>query len=62
MPEKDIKPEELEQAAKDVDSTGAESFWEQAVSESPGRAEAEGDALTYEQAREMGLVDDEESS
>jgi DNA-binding NarL/FixJ family response regulator len=60
MAKKDIKPEDLEQAAKDVDSSGAESFWEQAVSESPGRTEAEGDALTYEEARKMGLVDDEE--
>lgn len=62
MAKKDIKPEELEQAAKDVDSSGAESFWEQAVSDSPGRPEAEGDALTYEEARKMGLVDDEESA
>ncbi len=62
MAKQDIKPEELEQAAKDVDSSGAESFWEQAVSESPARTEAEGDALTYEQARKMGLVDDEEGS
>jgi DNA-binding NarL/FixJ family response regulator len=61
MDKKDIKPEDLEEAAKEVDSTGAESFWEQAVSESPGRPEAEGDALTYEQARKMGLVDDEET-
>jgi len=62
MAKKDIKPEDLEQAAKDVDSSGAESFWEQAVSDSPGRPEAEGDALTYEEARKMGLVDDEESA
>lgn len=62
MAKKDIKPEELEEAAKEVDSTGAESFWEQAVSESPGRTEAEGDALTYDEARKMGLVDDEETA
>ena len=62
MANKDINPEDLEEAAKDVDSSGAESFWEQAVSETPGRAEAEGDALTYEEARKMGLVDDEDSA
>jgi DNA-binding NarL/FixJ family response regulator len=62
MAKKDIKPEDLEEAAKDVDSSGAESFWEQAVSESPARPDAEGDALTYEEARKMGLVDDEEST
>jgi hypothetical protein len=62
MPEKDLKPEDLEQAAKEVENSDAESFWERAATETPGPAEGEGDALTYEQARKLGLVDDKGSS
>lgn len=61
VPKKDLKPEDLEQAAKDVENSDAELFWEQAASETPGPAEGEGDALTYEQARKLGLVDDKGS-
>jgi hypothetical protein len=61
MPEKDLNPEDLEQAAKDVENSDAEQFWERAASETPGPAEGEGDALTYEQARKLGLVDDKGS-
>ncbi len=61
VPKKDLKPEDLEQAAKEVENSDAELFWEQAATETPGPAEGEGDALTYEQARKLGLVDDKGS-
>lgn len=55
----EIAPEELEAAGEQVDAKGAESFWEQAVSNSDSRPEAEGDALTYDQAKELGLLDED---
>lgn len=55
----EIAPDELEAAGEEVDAKGAESFWEEAVSNTDSRPEAEGDALTYEQARELGLLDED---
>jgi hypothetical protein len=37
----------------------ADRFWEEAVEESGARGQAEGEALTYEQARKLGLVPEE---
>lgn len=55
---KDLKPEELEAAAQDVDEGGAEDFWEKA-SERSMKPEADEGSLTYEQAQELGLLEEE---
>ena len=58
-PEKrEIKPEDLEAAAKELDQTGAEDFW-QSASETPLKHEGDDDSLTYEEARELGLIEDD---
>lgn len=59
IPAMDIEPEDLEEAAKSVDQDDAEGFWDEAVA-STTRPQAEGDELTYEQARELGLLGDED--
>jgi CheY-like chemotaxis protein len=58
--EKDIKGDDLEEAAKSVDEGGAEDFWEKAAEE-PMKAEGEEGSLTYEEARELGLLEEDES-
>lgn len=58
--EKDIKGDELEAAAKSLDEDGAEDFWEKAAEE-PMKAEGEEGSLTYEEARELGLLEEDES-
>lgn len=58
-PTMEIEPEELEEAAKRVDQDEVEGFWDDAVATSV-KPEAEGDELTYEQARELGLLGDEQ--
>lgn len=59
IPAMDIEPEDLEEAARSVDQDEAEGFWDEAVASST-RPQAEGDELTYEQARELGLLGDED--
>lgn len=59
IPAMDIEPEDLEEAAKGVDQDEAEGFWDEAVASST-RPQAEGDELTYEQARELGLLGEED--
>lgn len=57
-PEKELSPDELAAAAEDVDEGGAEDFWEEA-SERSMKPDVDEDSLTYEQAREMGLLEDD---
>lgn len=58
--EKDLNPDELEAAAEELDATGAEDFWEQASSTSM-KPDVDEDSLTYEQAQELGLLEDDAS-
>jgi hypothetical protein len=55
---RDINPDDLEAAAQDLDERGADDFW-QSASETSLKHEGEGDSLTYEEARELGLIEDE---
>jgi CheY-like chemotaxis protein len=44
---------------RQADSLDAETFWEQAAAGSSGQAPAGGEALSYEQARKLGLLPDD---
>lgn len=57
---KDLNPDDLEAAAEETDTSGAEDFWEQASSKSM-KPDVDEDSLTYEQARELGLLEDDSS-
>jgi CheY-like chemotaxis protein len=48
-------------AARQAESLDAESFWEKAAATSSGQAPGEGEALSYEQARKLGLLPEEHS-
>jgi CheY-like chemotaxis protein len=65
MVEKMWEEEPLEEAAseidldaitKDTDEEEADAFWEEAVSDPTGYTSPEGEALTYEQAKKLGLI------
>jgi len=51
--------EKLDVADQEVDREDAEKYWEQAVSESPKLDSDEGDTLSYDEARDKGLLDDQ---
>lgn len=55
---KDLDPDELEAAAEELDADGAEDFWEEA-SETSMKPDGAEDSLTYDQAQELGLLEDE---
>jgi CheY-like chemotaxis protein len=55
----EIKPDQLQAAAGSVDAGGADDFWEKASEESM-KPEGDQDSLTYEEAQEMGLLEDQE--
>ncbi|MCJ7511564.1 MAG: response regulator [Anaerolineales bacterium] len=59
-PPEAIRPD-LEAASKKAKSQDPEGFWEKAVDDSDGVGPS-GDELTYEQARQLGLLPDETSS
>ncbi|HSB91174.1 MAG TPA: response regulator [Anaerolineales bacterium] len=48
-------------AARQAESLDAASFWEQAAADSSGQAPGQGEALSYEQARKLGLMPEEPS-
>jgi CheY-like chemotaxis protein len=50
---------DLESAAGSLDKQDAEDFWDQAVSEGASQADGEGEVLTYEEARQRGLLSEE---
>lgn len=61
MPNDKEKPEKaLEETAGKVEKQEAEKFWDQAVSDLPSQVEANGDILTYEEARSKGLIPEDE--
>jgi CheY-like chemotaxis protein len=49
----------LETAAQAGANQDPQTFWDQAVAQSGAQKHAEGDALTYEQARKLGLLPEE---
>jgi CheY-like chemotaxis protein len=51
--------EKLDVADQEVEREDAEQYWEQAVSESPKLDSDEGDTLSYDEARDKGLLDDQ---
>lgn len=57
---KDLDLDELEAAAEELDADGAEDFWEEA-SEKSMKPEGAEDSLTYDQAQELGLLEDDSS-
>ena len=51
--------EELLEGAEGVDPEEAEQFWDKAVSEEPRGKEVDGDVLSYDEAKDQGLVDED---
>jgi hypothetical protein len=51
--------EKLDVADQEVEREDAEQYWEQAVSDPPKLDSDEGDTLSYEEARDKGLLDDQ---
>lgn len=49
---------DLEAITKETDEVEANAFWEEAVSDPTGYTSPEGEALTYEQAKKLGLLPD----
>lgn len=58
-PVREVSARELASAARKVGRKDVESFWDDAVAEDKGRNQAEGDALSYDQARRLGLLPEE---
>ncbi len=56
----DLDPDELEAAAEQLDPSGADDFWEEA-SETSMQPDGAEDSLTYDQAQELGLLEDDSS-
>lgn len=56
----ELLDDELFSAAETVDRVEAERFWEDVASTSSGANPAEGDVMTYEEARKRGLLSDDE--
>jgi CheY-like chemotaxis protein len=55
----ELELEKLDVADQEVGREDAEKFWEQAVSEAPKQKSSEEDTLSYEEARNKGLLDDQ---
>ncbi|HEY43934.1 MAG TPA: response regulator [Anaerolineae bacterium] len=55
----EFEVEKLEVVDQEVGRDDAEKFWEQALSESPELKSSEGDTLSYDEARDKGLLDDQ---
>lgn len=51
--------EDLLEEAKGIKPEDAEQFWDKAVTEEPRGKEVDGDVLSYDEARDQGLVDEE---
>jgi CheY-like chemotaxis protein len=47
---------DVDAITKDTDEKEADDFWEEAVSDPRGYTSPEGEALTYEQAKKLGLI------
>jgi len=55
-PVKEVSERELAKAARRVGSKDVKSFWDDAIADTHELDKAEGDALSYEQARKLGLL------
>ena len=53
---------ELENAAKEVAREDAEQFWDEAVSDSPALKETDDGMLTFKEARDLGLLEEDSGS
>jgi hypothetical protein len=51
--------EELLEGADEVKPEDAQQFWDKALSEEPRGKEVKGDVLSYDEAKDQGLVEDE---
>lgn len=51
--------EDLLEDAEGIKPEDAQQFWDKAISEEPRGKEVDGDVLSYEEAKDQGLVDDE---
>jgi CheY-like chemotaxis protein len=54
--DEEVQEIDLEAITKETDESEAEAFWEEAVSDPKGYTSPEGEALTYEQAKKLGLL------
>jgi CheY-like chemotaxis protein len=57
-PVKEVSERALATAARKVGGKDVKSFWDNAIADAHGLDQAEGDALSYEQARRLGLLPD----
>lgn len=55
-PVREVSARELASAARKVGGKDVESYWDDAIAEAKDLSPAEGDALSYEQARRLGLL------
>jgi CheY-like chemotaxis protein len=55
----EIELEKLDVADQEVEPEDAEKYWEQAVTTTPKLGSDEGDTISYEEARDKGLLDDQ---
>ena len=55
----EIELEKLDVADQEVEREDAEKFWEQAATATPKLGSDEGDTISYEEARDKGLLDDQ---
>ena len=53
---------DLDAISQEMDEEEAEEFWEEAVSDSTKYTSPEGEALTYEQAKKLGLLSEGEEN
>ncbi len=51
---------DFETAAQEAEGIDADEFWEEAASEQARFTSADGDALTYEQAKKLGLLEEDQ--
>jgi CheY-like chemotaxis protein len=59
QPVKEVSEKALATAARKVGGKDVQSYWDNAVADTRGLDKAEGDSLSYEQARRLGLLPDQ---
>jgi hypothetical protein len=57
--DEDFEIEKLDVVDQEVERGEADQYWEQALSETPKLSDVEGDTLSYDEARDKGLLDDQ---
>jgi CheY-like chemotaxis protein len=58
QPVKEVSERVLATAARKVGGKDVQSYWDKAIADTRGLEKAEGDSLSYEQARRLGLLPD----